>query len=184
MARVGNGNASRVVRALLSIGGLAFAGNACIGQTCTLIDCSNAAHIEVRREGPWQDGSYTLELSFDDEQRRCDFVVPDDLPSAGSLASLDCGDGVDALLGQRRKCTSTSSTDGNSGSGSCTPIPDEYEVSLALTGNPKTVNVALSRDGAIILSDSRAPKYERDYPNGSDCDEGCTQAGYALTFED
>lgn len=165
-------------------GGLAFAGNACLGQTCTLIGCSNAAYIDIGREGAWHDGSYALELSFDDEQRSCAFVVPDDLPSGGRLLPLDCGDGVDALLRQRSKCTSTSSNNGNDGSGSCSPIPDEYEISLELMGNPKTVGIMLSRDGDVILSDSRAPKYERDYPNGSDCDEGCTQAGYQLSFED
>lgn len=170
-----------MLRALLLSAGLACAGNAC---TCTLIDCSNAAYVDIGREGAWQDGSYTLEVSLDDEQRRCDFVVPDDLPAKDRSVSLDCGDGIDAQLGHPSKCTSTSSNDGNSGSGSCTPIPDEHEISLELRGNPKTVSITLSRDGAVILSDSRAPKYERDYPNGSDCDEGCRQAGYELSFED
>ena len=181
MVRVGRGMVTRVFRAFLVSGGLAFAGNACIGQVCTLIGCSNAAYIDIGRTDAWPDGAYSLELSMDDEQRSCDFVVPDDL---GRFVTLDCGEGVTAQLEQRTKCTSTTSSDGNSSSGSCTPIPDEYEISLELIGNPKTISVTLSRDGSTVLSDSRKPKYERDYPNGSDCDEGCSQASYKLSFED
>jgi len=144
-----------------------------------MIGCSNAIYIDIVHDGVWQEGSYTLELSFDGQERSCDFVVPDDLPTEGRLASLDCGDGVRALLEPR--CTLMV---GNSGSGACTPIPDEYGLFLELQGNPKSSSVGLTRDGATILSDSRAPKYERKYPNGPDCDDGCSQGGYALTFED
>lgn len=184
MVRLGSGIVVRGIRALLLSSGLAFAGNACIGQVCTLIDCSNAAYIDIGRAGAWQDGSYALDISMEDEQRSCNFAVPDDLPAAGLLAMLDCGEGVFALLGQRQNCTSTTSNDGNSASGSCTPIPDEYELTLELTGNPKTISITLARDGTTLLSDSRTPKYERDYPNGPDCDEGCSQASYPLSFED
>ncbi len=184
MVRLGSGILAKVIRTLLLSGGLAFAASACIGQTCTLIGCSSAAYVNIGRAGAWQAGSYALDLSMDDEQRHCDFAVPDDLPPAGLLVPLDCGAGVSALLGQRSKCTSTTSSDGNSSSGSCTPIPDEYELTLELMGNPKTVSITLSRDGSTVLSDSRKPKYERDYPNGPDCDQGCSQASYQLTFED
>jgi hypothetical protein len=56
--------------------------------------------------------------------------------------------------------------------------------SSVLDGNPKTIKVTLTRDERTLLSDTRSPKYERSYPNGSDCDEGCSQGGYELTFED
>ena len=187
MVHGGSGAIVRALRALILGGGLALAGNACV---CTLEDCSNAAYVDIVHDGAWQDGSYTLELSLDGEERSCDFVLPDDLPATGHLAALDCGDDgdggedVSALLGRRTKCTSTSSADGNSSSGSCTPIPDEYEISLELAANPKSVSITLTRDGATVLSDSRAPKYGRIYPNGSDCDEGCAQASYELSFED
>ena len=101
-----------MIRALLLSVGLAFAGNACLGQVCTSEGCSNAAYIDIKREGAWQDGSYTLEPSLDDDQRSCAFVVPDDLPAKGHGFSLDCGDGIDVQLRQRSKCTSTTSNDG------------------------------------------------------------------------
>jgi hypothetical protein len=181
MVRVGNGG---LLRGLLLSCGLVFAGSACVGKSCTLIGCSNSANIDIGRDGAWQDGAYTLELSLDGEGRRCSFIVPDDLPPYGRGAGLDCGEGVDATIWQRSTCSSTVSRDGNSGSGACTPIPNEYEIALELSGNPKTIAITLARDGTALLSDSRAPKYERDYPNGPDCDEGCTQGGYALSFED
>ena len=184
MARNGKG-AVKFVRAFLVSAGLGLAVSACLGQTCTLIACSNAVYVNLTRDGAWPDGAYTLELSFDEELRACEFSVPADLPPGGRLAALDCGaEGVEALLRQRSTCTSTVSNDGNSGSGSCTPIPDQYELSLEIIGNPTSVGVTLSRDGKILLDDTRKPKYEHDYPNGSDCDEGCTQAGYSLKFED
>jgi hypothetical protein len=102
----------------------------------------------------------------------------------GRGARLACGEGVDATISPRSTCSSTVSQDGNSGSGSCTPIPNEYEIALEVSGNPKTIAITLARDGTALLSDSRKPKYERWYPNGPDCDEGCTQGGYALRFED
>jgi hypothetical protein len=84
----------------------------------------------------------------------------------------------------RTECTSTTSKDGHSGSGSCTLIADEYELTLELPENPKTVSIQLARYGATLLSDTREPRYERYYPNGAHCGEGCTSAGYDLSFED
>jgi len=178
------GASRRALRVLCLGAGLAFAGNACLGQTCTLVGCSDGAYIDVGREGAWREGSYTLEFSIDGEPHSCDFVVPDALPSRGQATLLDCGEGSEVELWQSLTCTSVVSHDGNSGSGSCTPIADEYQLSLELQGNPKTVSISLSRDGQPLLSDSRDPKYEPSYPNGPDCGEGCRQGGYDLIFED
>jgi hypothetical protein len=176
----------RAARLLLTALGLVLAGNACIGGVCTLEGCDSAAYVEIRREGAWWEGTYTLELVVDDaEPRSATFVVPDDLPEGGWSKGIAFGDDqVRASLSQRSMCSSTHSPDGNSGSGSCTPIPDEYDVSLELAGNPKTIGITLTRDDQTLLADERSPKYERNYPNGSDCDEGCSQGSYELTFED
>lgn len=177
------GGAARVLLAGL---GLALVGNACIGQVCTLVGCSNAALVQIERDGAWQEGAYTLELVMDDDEARsATFVLPDDLPAQGWTSSIDFGDdGVYATLQQTQTCTSMVSKDGNSGSGTCTPIPDAYELGLEIEGNPKTIKVTLKRDERTLLSDTRSPKYERSYPNGSDCDDGCSQGSYELTFED
>lgn len=183
---IGERAVGRVARALLAAVGLLLAGNACIGGVCTLEDCSNAAWVQIGRDGAWQEGTYTLEISLEDQEPLITtFVVPDDLPPETQSRLVDFGDDrVRATFSQRRECTSTGSQDGNSDSGTCTPIPDAYELELELVGNPKTVGVTLTRDEQTLLSDTRSPKYERDYPNGSNCDEGCSAASYELTFED
>lgn len=122
-------------------GGLAVVNHACIGQSCTLIGCSDSANVEIERAGAWQEGEYTLELALDGEQHSCSFVVPDDLPADGAGAPLDCGEGVDAVVWQRSMCSSIVSQDGNSGSGVCTPIPGEHQIALELNGNPKTIEI-------------------------------------------
>jgi hypothetical protein len=59
--------------------GLAVGSHACIGQSCSLIGCSDSANVEIERDGAWQEGEYTLELALDGEPRSCSFAVPDDL---------------------------------------------------------------------------------------------------------
>jgi hypothetical protein len=140
--------------------------------------------LNVTREQAWTDGTYELELTRDEVTTTCSFVLPDNLPKSGRSTSIDCGSDARVNLEQVATCTTMTSKDGNSGSGSCVPVPDRYQLSLDLAGNPRKVTLALARDGDVVLSDSRAPHYSRFYPNGSDCDEGCSQGSYDLTFED
>lgn len=180
LAGLGRRQVQVVVLLLLSAG----AQSACLGQSCTLVGCENQLLVRVTPEQAWKEGTYELQLTRDDLTTNCSFALPDDLPGQGRVKPLDCGSDAAVDVQQLLTCTSMTSKDGNSGSGSCVPVPDRYQLTLELAGNPRQVTLTLARDGEAVLDDSRAPHYSRAYPNGSECDDGCTQGGFDLTFED
>jgi hypothetical protein len=174
----------RAAFALLTIGALPLLTGSCGvgGKACTLIGCSDQLSVRLKTEDSWPDGQYTLDLRVEDSVERCVFTAPDDLPQNGALTQLACGTRVQAMIWPRTTCVTANHPDG-SASNSCQPIPGQFEISLQVAGNPKRFGVELWRDDQSLASDTRQPQYERTYPNGPDCGEGCSQTGYELSFE-
>jgi len=160
-------------------------GAACnlVGHDCTDIGCAGGVFVNLSPAGGvWQDGEYSLEIALDEREETCAFRIPDDLPASGSVSSLSCGQRISAQLVQRSTCEET--RDRNSISQSCTPIPNQYELSLSAYTEPTTISLELARDGIVILNDSRTLAYQQSQPNGPGCGPVCRQAQLELSLDD
>lgn len=158
---------------------LALNGSACdAGVECTEIGCVDGVLFDLLpADGTWADGAYTLTVTFDGIEHRCEFQLPDALPRSGSISSLDCGD-LTAEIAPRVTCTET--RNGGSVSQSCTPIPDQYDLLLSAYATPAESSITLARDGETILSDARTLDYDESRPNGEECEPACRQAHVEL----
>lgn len=153
-----------------------------LGKACTDVGCLDGVWVTAApASGEWPAGDYELELTLDGSTQKCGFHLPDDLPTAGRVTTLDCGQGIQAGLEQRSECHET--TSGNAVSQSCTPLPDQYELRFSLQSKPKSLGIALSRDGNVFFNDSVAPSYQISEPNGPECGPTCRQAHVDLTLE-
>jgi hypothetical protein len=174
-----------MVRASLTLVALGLAASgACssFGGACSDVGCNDEASFTLRApENHWDDGAYSLEIRFDDADYQCAFMVPDDLPSTGIDRALDCMPFLDAYLTPERKCETQKN--GNSESVTCTPVPDQYYVQASVVGTPRTLNVALQRNGSALLVDTRTLSYSATQPNGPDCGPTCRQASSEFTLE-
>lgn len=153
-----------------------FAAGSCVdSHECTEIGCVDQASVSLRTEsGEWQPGAYALALSFDGTDYACSFDVPDDLPANGSVGMLSCSPRLDAYINQEVTCMEY--THGDSVSQSCTPIPDQYYVSVSVMGTPASVDVSLERDGDTLVEETHELSYEEARPNGPECEPLCRQA--------
>lgn len=149
------------------------------GKACTDIGCSSGVSVLLAPDsGVWQFGDYQLEIRRDGATSSCGFVAPGDLPRDGALQSLDCGRQISADIWPRTSCTTT--RHGDAVSQSCSPIENQYDLHLRIEGTPKNLSIQLTRDGEVIVNDSRAPKYGETSPNGPECGPTCRQASVEL----
>lgn len=152
------------------------------GTSCTEMGCADNVSVRVTAgDQAWSDGEYQFALTLDDLTGTCNFTLPDALPPRGSISSIPCLDGVDIGIQQLAECTTHQ--EGDSISQSCQPIPDRYELTISAYATPTQLSLTLSRDGAQLISESRALSYVTTRPNGPDCEPECRQAQLDFTFE-
>jgi hypothetical protein len=142
----------------------------CDVSSCTDITCvDQTLVIAAPKSGVWQAGTYELQITHDEETAQCAFKLPDDISDATTL--IDCGKSMVASFSASRACTD-----------SCT-IDDQFELRLSFDSKPSSLSIELSRDGDVVLSDSRTVEYTEFYPGGRECGGACEQARVQLVVE-
>jgi len=143
-----------------------------VGSDCTDIGCASGVFVKAEPEsGLWQAGEYMLSVTHDGVTDECGFSLPSELPTANVTTLLDCGELVHATLYASGGCTQSCS------------LADAFQLNVTLNGTPTSFELELSRDGEVVLSDSRDVDYHDVYPNGPDCGGGCKQSHYDLVVD-
>jgi hypothetical protein len=139
---------------------------------CNDLGCVNGVFVSAAPEsGLWTAGEYELEVTHDDETVQCSFTLPKDLPTASITTLIDCGETVHANLYASGGCSQ-----------SC-GLSSSFELNVSINAKPTSFGVRLSRDGEVLLDDSREVEYDDVYPDGAECGVGCQQARYDLVVE-
>ena len=172
----------KLVRAAAFVG-LAFV--ACSDEECTTVGCSDqAVLVVVPQTGKWADGSYTLDVAFDDASYTCSFDAPSDAGTKGIWQPLDCTPPLEAYLAPVVKCEEHAT--GMTQSQTCGPVPDAFYLQATERGTPATLSVTLTRGGdEVLLDESGDVSYKSAQPNGPECEPTCKQAfaTYVLELE-
>jgi hypothetical protein len=158
---------------------------ACSDQDCATVGCSDEAVVViVSQTGKWADGSYTLDVAFDDTSHSCTFEAPSDAGSKGTWQPIDCTPELAAYLAPVVKCSEHQS--GQSQSQTCGPVPDAFYLQATEPGTPATFSVTLTRaEDEVLLDESGDVPYTTAQPNGPECGPTCKQAfaTYVLELE-
>jgi hypothetical protein len=143
-----------------------------VGRDCTDIGCADGVFVKAEPEsGVWQAGEYELTITVDGVTDHCGFSLPSELPTANVTTLLDCGAVVHANLYASGGCTDNCS------------LADAFQLNVTLNSSPTSVELELTRDDEVVLSDSRDVEYDDVYPNGPDCGGACKQSHYELAVE-
>lgn len=152
--------AGRIGWKVIGLLGVAVVAGGCeddTGKVCTDIGCVSGVNLSLApKEASWEDGDYELRLELDGRTRSCSFTIGG-TGDSGVFCGTDLR--VSLSLGSDQQVK---------------------QVLVNLTGEPKTLGVRLARGDTVVLSDSRAPDYERVQPNEG-CEPICQQARLELT---
>jgi hypothetical protein len=171
----------RVLSLLAVAVSLGVAGS-CSGPTvCSDVGCNDEASFTIRAPGGhWDDGAYSLQVTFGHDAYDCTFTLPDALPSTGSSQGLDCTPTLQAYFTPEVDCEDH--RNGNDVSEVCTPIADQYYLQASRDGTPAKLAVTLQRDDTTLLDETRALSYSANEPNGPECGPTCRQASIDFTL--
>jgi hypothetical protein len=150
-------------------------------MACTLIGCADSFNVTIKpRAGEFPVGTHEVVITADGKpERTCTFKFP----FSGSIESGQCNDpgGIMLTVTPLQDCKTT--TQGDSVSQSCTPIPGKFQEGLSVFGLPGKVRVTQRVAGQAPYLDREAtPGYQDVYPNGKDCGAVCKQAAADWEF--
>ncbi|KYF78657.1 hypothetical protein BE17_08245 [Sorangium cellulosum] len=144
----------------------------CMPLECSEVGCDDSfSIITTTADKSWAAGEYALELSVDGEQVSCSYTWTNMPQTGGGGMFVACSPTVTVSIDTFRRCTETS--DGDSVSQSCTPIPGQLAQGIKIQGTPARVDVVVRRDGAVVGERSFTPEYQSSYPNGEACGPEC-----------
>lgn len=129
----------------------------CDSQACTLIGCGSSFQIEFERPA-WPAGDYKVTLVADGETIECSATFP--LQCDGPPACPESSKVVLGLSG-------------------CALAPSQQSlthVEFMQGSTPKSVEVTVHQDDALLGEAAYSPEYSDSHPNGPDCDPKCTSA--------
>ncbi|WP_438020557.1 hypothetical protein WMF18_16425 [Sorangium sp. So ce315] len=150
------------------------AASGCVVKQCTEIGCDDGFSITTATaDKRWAPGEYALNLSVDGEEVSCAYTWTNTPQAGGGGVFVQCSPTVAVSIDPVTRCTVTSDRD--SVSQSCTPIPGQFTQRITVQGTPARVDVAVQRDGAVVGERSFTPAYQSLYPNGEDCGPVCRQ---------
>jgi hypothetical protein len=151
---------------------------------CTAIGCIDSASFEIKTaDGTWPDGAYALEVIADGITHACSMTLPDDLPGSGTASSIPCDPPVGYMgVSLTADTACTEHGDEDSGSVTCTPIPDHYTLRGSVPGTPSTLGIRVTRDGGLLLEQTLPLHYTETQPNGPDCEPVCRQSSVDLVL--
>ena len=153
-----------------------------LGKGCTDIGCGDSLSLNFNTaDGSWPDGEYRLELDFAGDEQRCSFKLPESLPAQRGSVGQVCESNLRGSIFAKTVCMETRTKDAVSQS--CTPLPDQWTLTLHRDGTPKTVSIRVTRDDQEVASVSQTVNYRDNRPNGPDCEPLCRQAQIELTVD-
>ena len=123
-------------------------------RACTLVGCGSPLQVDLERAA-WTPGTYEVTVVADGETTVCSATLPLDCdapPACGASSELIVG-----LSG-------------------CAGPPSEHKlgpIELPHGTAPKSVEVRVAQDGALIGEAVYTPTYTESYPNGPDCGPPC-----------
>jgi hypothetical protein len=132
----------------------------------------------AQADGTLPSGPQTLSATVNGTTTTCSFTLP--LATSGGAGPVACPGGLQLAIQATESCTST-----NNGQGStlrCTPIAGQFHELLTFMGAPGMVHVTQTSGGATLVDQTVTPSYKKTYPNGPDCDPGCSQASVSLVL--
>jgi len=141
----------------------------CGGKGCTLIACANGLSINFVRQSSWQAGTWDIVLEESDARvGSCMIELPESTSSSGT------------------SCSGELRVDVSSDGSRIDSVYTYYDFTVGLT-NPedsfsRTVTLTIRRSGEKVTQSTLEPNFERYYPNGPDCGEGCWQATVQYAF--
>lgn len=163
-------------KAVSLVAGLATiaAASGCVVKQCTEIGCDDSFSITATTaDKRWAPGEYALDLSVDGAEVSCAYTWTNTPQVGGGGVFVQCSPAVTVSVDPVTRCTVTSDRD--SVSQSCTPIPGQFTQRITVQGTPARVDVVVQRDGAVVGERSFTPAYEKLYPNGEACGPVCRQ---------
>ncbi|WP_437785783.1 hypothetical protein [Sorangium sp. So ce1097] len=150
------------------------AASGCVPKQCTEIGCIDGFSITTATaDKRWAPGEYALGIAVDGAELSCAYTWTNTPQVGGGGVFVQCSPAVTVSVDPVTRCTETS--DGDSVSQSCTPIPGQFTQRIAVQGTPVRVDVVVQRDGAVVGERSFTPAYRSSYPNGEDCGPVCRQ---------
>ncbi|WP_437753566.1 hypothetical protein [Sorangium sp. So ce1389] len=144
----------------------------CLPLNCTEVGCDDSfSIITTTADKSWAEGEYALELSVDGDEVSCSYTWTNTPQAGGGGMFVQCSPSIIVSINTFMQCTETS--DGDSVSQSCTPIPGKLAQGIKIQGTPARVDVVVRRDGAVVGERSFTPEYQTSYPNGEACGPEC-----------
>jgi hypothetical protein len=153
-------------------------------HACTAIGCSDQLMVRVQPQGGLLPrGSHTVTVTPENEPARtCQFVVTEGaapVPGVGGTAPVaSCSPGLWVWIFQKQTCTT--STNGQTASQTCVPVPGQWEEQITVNGTPVRAHLTQQVDGRLILEKDLRPTYKESRPNGPTCGPVCKQASVDL----
>jgi hypothetical protein len=149
----------------------------CGSHSCTdeYVACERTGIIVQTPSNTWATGTYSLTLTLDGAVSQCTIVVPDP-PSAGGMAgTCPIGASYAVSLDPVESCPPVVCSDSACEGMTCTPIPGQFQMTIAIQGLPTQVGLDLAMDGKALASKTLTPVSETTEPNGPGCGT-CTNA--------
>ena len=133
-------------------------------SSCTEIGCIDGLNLTVDPSFDWDGGTYESEVLAGTNRYICNGKLPLD----------PCDQNNENTFG----CNSPNITIGESG---CMLPASQHGISgIYIKGEPKTVQIRITRNGKPYITRALAPEYRTSQPNGPGCLPVCRSASHNL----
>ena len=141
---------------------------------CTLIGCDNGLKVQLRPLTGWPAGEYRFRVQVDGTDVTCHGTIPlaacTESPRSKQASSVRCDpEGVVRIV--------------ESGCALPTDAQGFPEIRFDPGLRPRTVEIAITRNGQIVGGTSLMPSFQRFHPNGPDCPPACEVARAVLDLD-
>jgi hypothetical protein len=158
---------------LVLFAGLASAGCIGSGHSCTAIGFLSQTTIVVESaNNAWVAGTYTLAVTADGGTIQCTMMVtaaalasPDSVSSSCDANTINWG--LSPICPQPPPVCNATGCEQMGSTANC--LPGQFTMNVTLPGVTSPVALALSLDGAVVLSQNVDPDVKTVEPNGPGC---------------
>jgi hypothetical protein len=141
---------------------------------CTLIGCEDGLTVELRPPTSWPSGDYLFRIRVDATDVTC----------RGSIPLADCGGSRGASPGAGVTCDPDDVVRiAESGCASPAAAQGFPVLSFAPALRPRSVEIAITRDGRVVGGATVMPSFREVRPNGPDCPPTCQTARAVLDLD-
>jgi hypothetical protein len=144
-------------------------------QDCTEMGCQDQASLTIRTpDHTWPPGTYVVNVGIGGTSRLCRFELPATLPPLGSVGQGECDGDLWGSITAGAICHEERHDDRVSEV--CTPIPDQWIMTVTLPGAPSELRIRVTRDDVELADEVWHVQYSKHRPNGPDCSPVCQMA--------